>query len=109
MDVDFEDEKLRVLCSSFKKMQGRLGQPVARKMKRHINALQIAKHLEELRHRGGLHELDHDLVGHLAMHLADGKRLLFQPDPPAAVGEAVGVWAEVTAVKIIAIENYHQG
>jgi len=84
--------------------------PYATTIKREVTCLNPSKPLFTLYALPGkCHALKNDLAGKYAVHLAGGYVLIFAPanDPvPLNAGGAVDP-LKVTAVRIVAIEDYH--
>ena len=60
---------------------------------------------------GHCHELAGDRAGQLALDLAGGKRLVFEPAAnPSPLKKDGGLdWSKVEAVRILEITDYHSG
>ena len=72
--------------------------------------LDAAASLEEMRQLPGrCHELSGDRKGQLAIDLAGGKRLVFEPaaNPPAQREQGGLDWEAVDAIRLIEIIDYH--
>lgn len=111
MEITFDTKQLAKLCNSSKEMQARLGKRNADKLKQRLTELAAAETLEDMRHLPGArcHELSGNLKGKLAVDLVHPDRLVFSPDHDPAPTRAEGGlnWAEVTAVRIVGIGDYH--
>ena len=111
MEISFRTKKLARLGNSSKEMQAKLGKRNAEKLKQRLNELAAAETLEDMRHLPGprCHELTGNLKGKLAVDLVHPHRLLFSPDhDPLPTKEDGGLqWAEVTAICIDGIGDYH--
>jgi plasmid maintenance system killer protein len=112
VDVLFANKKLQKLCESRRALQRDHGQSCARKLMGRLQDLEASTSLEDMRTLpGSCHELAGDRAGQLAIRLSDGKRLIFEPaeNPPPAKPDGGLNWTEVTAVRVLAIEDYHRG
>lgn len=110
MDISFANESLHRECESGKRLQRAYGQACAKQLAARFKDLEAAALLEEFRNLPGhCHELDGDRKGQLALHLPDGKRLVFEPvNNPAPRKQDGGLdWAAVDAVRILEITDYH--
>ena len=110
MEIVFASDKLRKLCNDRKKIQKKYGQNQGRKLRRRLDDLDAANVLEDCRLLpGDCHELKGTRAHQLAMDLAGGYRLIFEAaHNPTPRKEDGGLdWAQVTAVRILEIEDYH--
>lgn len=110
MDLSFSNNRIRKLCASRSALQRALGQAGARKAIAHLASLQAAATLEDVRHLPGhCHELAGDRAGQLALHLPDGRRLIFEPaaQPPPEKPDGGLDWTAVRAIHILEIADYH--
>lgn len=108
MDIQFKDEKLRKLCEKRREAEKKLGTDSARKLRIRLSDLNAAAHVRELI-SGRPHVLERDRTGQFAIDLAGGKRLVFEPDmmPIPLTREETIDWAQVTAITIVFIGDYH--
>lgn len=112
VDVLFANKKLQRLCESQRALQREHGQSSARKVMGRLHDLEAAASLEDMRTLpGGCHELTGNRSGQLSIALSGGKRLLLEPAAnPAPTKPDGGLdWTKVTAVRVIAILDYHRG
>ncbi|GAA1259459.1 hypothetical protein GCM10009677_08100 [Sphaerisporangium rubeum] len=108
MEVFYDDPRLGDTCRNDKDRRRQWGFDNAKRLAQRLTALSAAETLDDLRYMTGrCHELKHDRNGHLAMDLAGGMRLVFRP--LEWVEHTVGGldWKAVTAVVIVAVEDYH--
>lgn len=108
MDIDFINDKLRVICEQQKIATKMLGKPCARKLRTRLADISAAVHVKELV-AGRPHPLRHDRLGQYALYLHGGVRLVFEPaNNPIPHFDDGGVdWMKVTQVQIIFIGDYH--
>ena len=110
MDLSFANRKLQKECESESALKRAHGKAGARKVMARLMDLAAATSLEEMRRLPGrCHELTGDRKGQLALDLADGKRLVFEPaaDPLPEKDDGGLDWAAVDAVRILEISDYH--
>jgi toxin HigB-1 len=75
-----------------------------------LTDMAAATTLEDLRQLPGqCHELTGDRKGQLALDLAGGKRLIFEPseNPPPIKDDGGLAWERVDAVRVLEITDYH--
>lgn len=112
VEILFANKKLQQLCQSRQALQREHGQSCARKATGRLQDLEAATSLEDMRTLpGSCHELTGDRAGQLAIRLSGGKRLILKPasDPAPAKADGGLDWTNVTAIQIVAIEDYHRG
>jgi plasmid maintenance system killer protein len=112
VDVLFANKKLQKLCESRQALQREHGQSCARKIMGRLQDLEASASLEDMRTLpGSCHELTGDRAGQLAIRLSGGKRLIFEParNPAPAKPDGGIDWTRVTAVRVVAIQDYHRG
>jgi len=110
VEISFTNQKLQKLCESEKELRRVYGTDSAKKVMRRLSDLRAAATLEEMRNLPGrTHELDGDRAGQLAIDLAGGRRLVIAPTTgwPEAKEDGADVWAEVDAVQVLEIVDYH--
>ncbi len=110
MDIRFTNTKLAKLCNSDKNLRSKYGQAMARVIQRRLIDLRDAETLETMRLLPGkCHELTQNLKGLLAVSLIGADRLAFEPDHnPLPVRKGGGLdWAQVTAILVVGIGDYH--
>lgn len=112
MDIVFASGKLRDLLNDDKELKKRYGKDGAKYIRRRLDDLHAAENLEDMRSLPGrCHELKGDRQGQLALDLHKGYRLMFEPehDPVPAKPDGGLDWKRVTAVRILSVEDYHDG
>ena len=110
MDILFTNERLHKLCTDQRAAIRKHGSDRAKKIRLRLDDMDAAAHLEVTRHLPGhFHELTGDRAGQLACSLDGPYRLIFEPaNEPVPRNAAGGLsWAEVTAVRILEIVDYH--
>ncbi len=110
MEFSFSTPRVRKQCEVEAEMKKKHGVEVAKKLKRRLADMREAQTLEEMRSLPGkCHELERDRTGQLAIDVGNGKRLIFEPDPPQAQGKNASKlnWKEVTDITIVEIVDYH--
>lgn len=108
MEINFKDEKLRKLCEKRREAEKKLGHDCAKKLGTRLADLDAAAHVKELI-AGHPHPLERDRDGEFAVNLSGGKRLVFAPDhEPVPLSDQGNIdWAQVTAITIVFIGDYH--
>ena len=111
MDILFSSGKLERICNDARKIRKEYGQNQEKKLRRRLDDLCAANSLEELRNLpGACHELKGDRARQLAIKLDGGYRLVFEaahnPVPQKTDGGLD--WKQVTAIRILGIEDYHE-
>jgi len=109
MLVNFTDPKMAKSCADDKSMVRAFGSERAKHVKRRLGALRdTAENLADMRHLPGhTHELHGNWAGYLAIDLDGAYRLIFAPNPRVTKADGGLDWAEVKAIAIVTIENYH--
>ncbi len=110
MDLIFATTRLQRLCSSERELQREHGRAGAKKIVAHLASIRAAASLADFRVLPGqCHELAADRAGQLALHLPDGKRLVFEPtdDPPPTKADGGLDWSAVRSITILEIFDYH--
>jgi toxin HigB-1 len=110
MNISIADRRLAKLLNQRRLLQKKYGPVRARKIAQSISTLQAAETLEDMRYfPGRCHELTGDRAGQLAIDLDGPYRLIFEPDHnPLPRKDDDGLdWTAVTAVTIIAVEDYY--
>jgi proteic killer suppression protein len=104
MDIAFANPQLRMLCTTASGLRSRLGDEAARELRAHLATLRAAESLEDLRNLPGrCGELDGQRSGQLALRLAAGHQLVFEPTHGGSPGGHQMVWSEITAIRIVEI------
>jgi proteic killer suppression protein len=112
VEISFASRKLQKVCEAEKELQRAYGRDCARKVMSRLSDLRAVATLEEMRHLPGrCHELTGDRAGQLGIDLAGGWRLVIAPAGgwPAEKAAGAHVWAEVEAVQVLEIVDYHDG
>ncbi len=109
MYVSYKDRKLRKLCENNREAIRKLGADSAKKLQSRHSDMDAAENVEGMPPLGNPHPLIRDRAGQYSIGLAGGKRLVFEPDHnPVPEREGGGIdWAQVTAVTIVYIGDYH--
>jgi len=113
LNISFENDTLEAKCTrgtaeynGIKKQENRDAIDIR------LPKILAAPTLESLRHADGrFHELWANRKGQLSCTLFGGDRLIFVPDhdPPPKDSNGNLDWSKVTAVKVIAMGDYHKG
>lgn len=111
MDVYFSTAELQEACSSEREGDRRWGDQAARRIRLRLAQLQAARTLEDMRQFGGAnpHELKADRHGQVAVNGKGAMRIIFVPlhaSPPTKPDGGLD-WTKVTAIRIVAIIDYH--
>ena len=111
MEVLFHDRKLEKVCRDEYRLNRKYGTACARFLVLRLNELRRAKNLEAMRgvSQARCHELKGNRAGTLAVDLRHPYRLIFEPmgDPIPRKADGGLNWTEVTIVRVLAVENYH--
>lgn len=110
MEISFANKKLEKAFGDQRLLVRVHGAVRVRKLKQRLDDLESADTLAVMRHLPGrCHELTGDRAGQFALDLDHPYRLIFEPDHyPVPSKEDGGIdWTAVTAVCIIAVEDYH--
>lgn len=106
----FKTQKLEKLCNEEREAKRRLGAASAEKLRTRLDDLASAACLAVMQTLPGrCHALKGDMSGRLALDLAGGQRLVFEPaDQPIPHKEDGGLnWAQVTCIRIVYVGDYH--
>ena len=111
MEVLFQDRKLEKVCSDDARLRRKYGVKRAKLLGHRLDELRRAKNLEAMRGapQARCHELKGNRTGTLAVDLEHPYRLIFEPvgDPVPRKADGGLDWTEVTIVRILAVEDYH--
>ena len=109
MKITCAAAKLRKSLASPREIAIIYGIRVGKKITERLAQIRHAESLAELRNTSGhCHELTGNRKGQLAINLAHPYRLIFAPSPPIPTLADGGLdWKKVTAIRIIAIIDYH--
>jgi hypothetical protein len=81
-----------------------MGDEAARELRAHLATLRAAASLEDLRNLPGrCRELDGRRSGQLALTMAAGHQLVFEPTHAGNPGGHQMVWSEITAIRIVEV------
>ena len=110
MDILFQNGKLARVFNSESELRQKYGER-AKFLKRRIYEISAVDNLEELRSlpQTRCHELKGNREGTLAIDVGHPYRLIFEPahDPiPRKIDGGLD-WINVTAIKILGVEDYH--
>lgn len=110
MDIVFENSDFENQCNNHKLLVRKHGSKRAKKIQQRLDDLHAASSLRDMRMAPGrCHELKGDRAGYLSLDVDHPHRLIFEPanDPiPQKVDGGLN-WKNVTAVRIIGIEDTH--
>ncbi len=111
MEIVFQTSRLQSECNDSKKAVRRFGSEVAKRLRQRLDDLHAAATLEDI---GTLpparcEELKGDRKGQLSVRLPGALRLVFEPahNPVPRRDDGGLDWSQVTAIRILAIEDYH--
>ncbi len=111
MDIAFADASIRELCNSSKWLRRRYGAEGEKKIRQRLDELAAAANLAVLRALPGprCEELKGDRKGQLSVRLHGALRLIFEPQqsPPPTKPDGGLDWTATTAIRVLAIEDYH--
>jgi proteic killer suppression protein len=111
MDIAFATTKLQKIFNTEKELVRTFGAEIARIVMRRMAILRAAANLDEVSHLPPprRHELTGDRKGQFALDLKPPYRLLLQPNcDPLPYKDDGGIdLKRVTAITIIAVEDYH--
>ena len=111
MEILFQNRKLQKECSDQSLLLRKHGTLRAKLLKSRLTQFGIANNLEEMRllPQVRCHELKGDRAGTLAVDLDHPYRLIFEPahDPLPQKADGGLDWSEVTVIRILAVEDYH--
>ena len=109
MKIEFDTLDLQDLCENEKLMKKKFGSACANKLKTRIADLQAATNVSELV-AGKPHPLKYKRLGQFSVSILGALRLVFECGKhpiPKTNDESVD-WNQVTIVKILFIEDYHE-
>lgn len=110
MNIAFKTKRLGKMLSSEAAIQAAYGK-LARRIMRQMAVLHAAPTLAEVSHLPPqrCHELTGNLRGTFAVAVDGNNRLLFKPDhdPVPDTGDGGIDLQQVTAIKILSVEDYH--
>lgn len=110
MELSYKNNKLKKQLTQPKHMAKAFGQ-LARRIDQRMEDLKAADTLEGMRLIPGArcHELSGKRKGELAVDVSGNYRLIFKPDHDPLPEKEDGVlnWEEVTAIRILEVDDYH--
>lgn len=111
MDILFQDQRLAKVCNNESLLIRKHGPIRAKLLRRRLDELRAAENLEVLRSLPQVrcHELKGNRAGTLAVDLDHPYRLIFEPanNPIPRKSDGGLNWTEVTAIRVLAVEDYH--
>lgn len=110
MDIVFRSTKDTKLFNSDKKLTQTFGPEATKRIRKRLDQLRGATVLEDLRNAPGrLHQLSGDRAEQFSLDLVHPYRLLFEAanDPIPRKPDSGVDWTQVTAVRIIEVEDTH--
>lgn len=111
MDIIFRTSKIEKEFNDRNLLQKRQGQIRAKLIQRRLDDLRAAEVLEDMRNiPGRCHELRGNRAEQLSLDLDGPYRLIFETanDPVPRKADGGLDWTEVTAVRIIDVEDTHE-
>ena len=111
MNITFNNNNLEKFANNVKLGQKKLGAIRFKKYKKRLDQLKASKTLEDVRHQPGrFHELASNRKGQWACDLDHPYRLIFIPQETPIPTDEDGkyIWAEVSGIEIVEIEDYHK-
>ena len=108
METSFGDRSTEDICRQPKLATKAIGAESAKKLHRRISEIFNAENVDELV-AGRPHPLSGNRLGHFALDLHGGKRLVFKPtlQPPPVKTDGSIDWKSVTKVTITELGDYH--
>ena len=111
MRLSFKNDDLRDLCNDDKRLRKRFGEQGRKKIRQRLDEFDAADNLPVIGRLPGprCEELKGNRMGTFSVRVHDGYRIIFVPDhdPVPRKGDAGVNWSAITAVRIEAIEDYH--
>ena len=112
MDIVFKNQKFKEQCNNQKLLVRKYGKDMAKRIRRRLDDLQAVLTLEDMRppFPGRCHELRHNRAGQLSLDLVHPQRLIFEPaKEPIPKKPDRGIdWSQVTAIRILDIDDTHE-
>lgn len=112
MQLSFRHQKLRKEFEDRRELIRNRGEVRAKKIMTRMAQMEAAQNLAQLRppQPGRFHPLTADKNGLLACDLDGPYRLIFESahDPAPTLADGGLDWAQVTEVRIIGVQNYHE-
>jgi len=111
VEILFQGRKLEKLCTDPSQRARTYGSICAKLLRQRLDDFAGAENLEgmHLLSQAKCHELAGDRKGTLAVVLKQPYRLIFEPanDPVPRKPDGGLDWTQVTAIRILGVENYH--
>jgi plasmid maintenance system killer protein len=111
VDILFQDRKLEKVCNDQSLLVRKYGPLRAKLIRRRLDEFRAAETLEVMRSLPQVrcHKLKGNREGTLAVDLDHPYRLIFRPanDPVPRKSDGGLNWAEVTAIRVLTVEDYH--
>lgn len=111
MDILFQDRKLEKTCNDQSLLVRKYGPTCAKLLRRRLDEFRAAENLSVMRSLPQVrcHELKGNRAGTLAVDLEHPYRLIFEPanDPIPRKSDGGLDWTEVTAIRVLTLEDYH--
>ncbi len=111
MDILFQGRKLEKTCHDQSLQIRTYGLVRAKLLERRLKEFRIAENLEEIRllPQVRCHELKGNRQGTLSVDLDHPYRLIFEPanNPVPRKSDGGLDWTQITAIRVLAVENYH--
>jgi plasmid maintenance system killer protein len=111
MDIVYNNDKFEKECNNQRLLDKNHGAVRAKRIRRRLDDLRSVNVLEDMRNLPGrCHELLYERAGQLSLDLDHPYRLIFEPaNEPIPVKPDGGLdWTQVTAVRIIGVEDTHE-
>jgi plasmid maintenance system killer protein len=111
MDIIFKDKKFNKWCNEYQLLVKKCGSDRAKRIRRRLDDLSAAELLSDMRNLSGrCHELIGDRAGQLSLDLDHPYRLIFEPanNPVPQKPEGGIDWTQITAVRIIGVDDTHE-
>ncbi len=111
MDILFQERKLEKIWNNQSQLVKKYGVLQAKLLRRRLDEFKAADTLEDTRSLPQVrcHELKGNRQGTLAVDLDHPFRLIFEPanDPIPRKDDGGLDWTKITAIRVLAVENYH--
>ncbi len=111
MNIIFKNKSFEKECNRHELLVRRHGQHRAKLIRRRLDDLRAAANLDVMRNLPGhCHELKGNRTGQVSIDLDGPYRLIFRVanDPVPAKEDGGLDWTQVTAIKIICLEDTHE-
>jgi plasmid maintenance system killer protein len=112
LEILFSSKKFNQECNDYRLLVKKHGDRRAKKIRTRLDDLRAATNLEMVRppFPGRCHELKGNRAGQLSFDLDHPYRLIFEPanDPIPLKADGGLDWRQVTAIRIIGVEDTHE-